>query len=88
MQNSGVLREAGEAANGAVYILAAPPAGEAAQRFSKAYAAKFGHAPELFAAEGYDIVRLIADAIAGAKGTPISGVSSVKFATTPVHRER
>jgi ABC-type branched-subunit amino acid transport system substrate-binding protein len=88
MQNSGVLREAGEAANGAVYILAAPPAGEAAQRFSKACAAKFGHAPELFAAEGYDIVRLIADAIAGAKGTPISGVSSVKFATTPVHRER
>jgi branched-chain amino acid transport system substrate-binding protein len=68
VQNPDVLREAGEAANGAVYILAAPAAGEAPEKFTNAYAARFGHTPELFAAEGYDIVRLIAEAIAAGKG--------------------
>ena len=77
-QNPDVLREAGDAANGAVYILAAAPVGEAPDRFRQAYTAKFGHAPELFAAEGYDIVRLLADAIAGEK-TPPSGVSIRDF---------
>jgi branched-chain amino acid transport system substrate-binding protein len=53
--------------------------GRAAEKFSKAYAAKFGHAPELFAAEGYDIVRVLADAIAAGKGTSISGESLRDF---------
>jgi branched-chain amino acid transport system substrate-binding protein len=65
-QNPEVLREAGDAANGAVYILAAPAAGEAPERFTRAYEAKFKHKPELFAAEGYDIIRLIAAAIVAA----------------------
>jgi len=73
VQNPDVLREAGDAANGAVYILAAPPSGTAPERFTQAYAAKFGKPPELFAAEGYDIVRLIADAVAAAKGASFSG---------------
>jgi branched-chain amino acid transport system substrate-binding protein len=79
VQNPEVLREAGEAANGAVYILAAPASGEAPQRFTDAYEAKYGRKPELFAAEGYDIVRLIADAIAANNGAPLSGSSIRDF---------
>jgi branched-chain amino acid transport system substrate-binding protein len=79
VQNPEVLREAGGAANGAVYILAAAPAGEAPEKFSKAYAAKFGHVPELFAAEGYDIVRLLADGIAAGKESSPSGSSLRDF---------
>jgi branched-chain amino acid transport system substrate-binding protein len=71
-QNPEVLREAGDAANGAAYILAAPAIGEAAERFTRAYETKFKHKPELFAAEGYDIVRLIA-AAADAAGPSHSG---------------
>ena len=71
-QNPEVLREAGDAANGAVYILAAPAVGEAPERFTRAYEEKFKHKPDLFAAEGYDIMRLIAAAIA-ATGASHSG---------------
>jgi branched-chain amino acid transport system substrate-binding protein len=79
VQNPEVLREAGDAANGVVYILAAPAAGEAPERFTAAYEAKFGKKPELFAAEGYDIVRLTAAAIAATNGTPRSGSSIRDF---------
>jgi branched-chain amino acid transport system substrate-binding protein len=75
VENPDVLREAGEAANGAVYILSAPASGEAPKKFAAAYAAKFGNRPELFAAEAYDIVRLVAGAIAAGKDRPVSGVS-------------
>jgi branched-chain amino acid transport system substrate-binding protein len=71
-QNPEVLREAGDAANGAVYILAAAAEGDAPERFTHAYEEKFKHKPELFAAEGYDIVRLVAAAIASA-GATLSG---------------
>jgi branched-chain amino acid transport system substrate-binding protein len=71
-QNPQVLRVAGEAAEGAIYILAAPAQGEAPERFARAYAARFGHAPDVFAAEGYDIVRLIAAAL-GTLGAVASG---------------
>ena len=73
VQNPDMLRQAGDAANGAVYILAAPAAGAAPQKFAEAYEAKFGKKPELFAAEGYDIVRLIAAAITATSATSPSG---------------
>jgi branched-chain amino acid transport system substrate-binding protein len=73
VENPEVLREANDAANGAIYILAAPPAGKAPESFTQAYEAKFGKPPELFAAEGYDIVRLIATAIAASSGASLSG---------------
>ena len=73
VEDPNVLREAGEAANGAVYILPAPAKGEAAERFAKAYQAKYGKKPELFAAEAYDIVHLIADAVKANPGKPING---------------
>jgi len=73
VQNPEVLREVADAANGVHYILAAAAAGEAPDRFARAYEAKFGNKPELFAAEGYDIIRLIADAITANAGKPVSG---------------
>jgi branched-chain amino acid transport system substrate-binding protein len=79
VQNPEVLRQAGDAANGVVYILAAPPSGEAPQKFTDAYETRFGRKPELFAAEGYDIVRLIAEAIAASNGTPLTGSSVRDF---------
>jgi branched-chain amino acid transport system substrate-binding protein len=79
VQNPEVLREAGDAANGAVYILAAPASGEAPEAFTQAYEAKFGKKPELFAAEGYDIVRLVGQAIAADKDKPVSGSSIRDF---------
>ena len=76
VQNPEVLRQAGDAAEGATYILAAPAAGEAVEKFTAAYEAKFGKEPELFAAEGYDVIRLIAEAIAGttAESLSVSGI--------------
>jgi branched-chain amino acid transport system substrate-binding protein len=71
-QSPDVLREVGDAANGAIYILAAPAAGEAPERFTRAYEARFKHKPEVFAAEGYDVMRLIAAAIA-ASAPALSG---------------
>jgi len=73
VQNPEVLREAGDAANGVHYILAAAATGEVPDRFARAYEAKFGKKPELFAAEGYDIIRLIADAVTANLGKPVSG---------------
>jgi branched-chain amino acid transport system substrate-binding protein len=73
VENPEVLRETGDAANGVVYILAAPATGAAPEKFTQAYEAKFGKKPELFAAEGYDIVRLIAAAIAASKDSLASG---------------
>jgi branched-chain amino acid transport system substrate-binding protein len=79
VQNPDVLREAGDAANGAVYILAAPATGPVPDAFNRAYEAKFGSKPELFAAEGYDIVRLIGKAIAADKDKPVSGAGIRDF---------
>jgi len=73
-----VLREAGDAANGAVYILAAPATGAAPEKFARAYEARFKHKAEVFAAEGYDVMRLIADAITAAGPSP-SGPSIRDF---------
>jgi len=73
VQNPEVLRQAGDAAEGATYILAAPAAGEAVEKFTAAYELKFNKKPELFAAEGYDVVRLIAEAIAGTTAESLRG---------------
>jgi branched-chain amino acid transport system substrate-binding protein len=58
-----VLREAGLAAEGAVYILPASASGDIPEKFAENYEKKFGMAPELFGAEGYDAMKLIAAAM-------------------------
>lgn len=63
VEDANVLREAGNAAEGATYILPAPAQGESSESFAKAYKRKYGKKPELFAAEAYDIIYLIAAAI-------------------------
>jgi branched-chain amino acid transport system substrate-binding protein len=79
VENPDVLRQTGDAANGAVYILAAPAEGAAPEKFVRAYEGKFSHKPELFAAEGYDVVRLIAAAIAATGAAAPSGPSIRDF---------
>jgi len=73
VENPEVLREAGDAANGTVYILAAAASGPTPQRFTEVYEGRFGSKPELIAAESYDIVRLIAEAISASAAS--SGAS-------------
>jgi branched-chain amino acid transport system substrate-binding protein len=78
VENTDVLRQAGAAAEGVVYILAASASGPAPAAFAQAHAAKYGKPPEPFAAEGYDVVRLIAAAATGA-GTPLGGAGIRDF---------
>ena len=63
VEDSNVLREAGNAAEGVIYILPAPAEGEKTDEFIQEYEKVYGIKPELFAAEGYDIIWLIANAI-------------------------
>jgi len=63
VEDPNVLREAGHAAEEAIYITPAPAEGEVANRFAKLYEDKFGKKPELFAAEAYDIIYLVVNAI-------------------------
>jgi branched-chain amino acid transport system substrate-binding protein len=79
VENTDVLRQAGAAAEGAVYILAASASGPAAAAFAQAHAAKYGKPPEPFAAEGYDVVRLIAAAAAAGVGRPLGGAGIRDF---------
>ncbi len=61
LDDPSVLSKAGEAAEGATYILPAKPNGKAVDEFIKKYKAKYNREPELYAAEGYDIIMLIKD---------------------------
>jgi branched-chain amino acid transport system substrate-binding protein len=63
MEDASVLQGAGEAAEGSIYILSAAGEGEVARTFQQAYNARFGRDPELYAAEGYDAIKLIAEAL-------------------------
>ncbi len=62
VEDPSVLKQAGAAANGAIYILPAPAEGEAAKAFAQAYEKRYGTKPELFAAEAYDIIHLVVKA--------------------------
>jgi branched-chain amino acid transport system substrate-binding protein len=59
LDDPAVIRRAGAAAEGATYILPAKPTGAAADDFARSYRERYGKAPELFAAEAYDVVMLI-----------------------------
>lgn len=72
VEDPNVLRAAGNASEGATYILPAPAEGERPEKFSKMYVDKYSSKPELFAAEAYDAIHLIADAINAPKEAYIS----------------
>lgn len=55
-----VIQNAGNAAEGATYILPAKAEGTAATDFASKYKQKYGRDPETFAAESYDTIRLMA----------------------------
>lgn len=63
VEDPNVLREAGDAADGVIYILPAPAEGKKPNEFIQKYEKVYGIKPELFAAEAYDIIWLIAQAI-------------------------
>ena len=61
LDDPAVIQRAGAAAEGATYILPAKPTGTAADDFVRAYRERYHKDPELFAAEGYDVIMLIFD---------------------------
>ena len=75
VEDPNVLREAGNAAEGVIYILPAPAEGNKPTEFAQHYEKIHGIKPELFAAEAYDIIWLFATAI---KETGKSDPSSLK----------
>ena len=78
VEDANVLREAGATAEGVVYILPAPAMGDASTKFRKAYQERYKKGPELYAAEGYDAVHLIASAFStknGSSETSLSGTT-------------
>jgi branched-chain amino acid transport system substrate-binding protein len=60
LDDPAVLQRAGTAAEGVTYILPAQSTGPAASQFAAAYQARYHTAPELYAAQSYDIVMLTA----------------------------
>lgn len=63
VEDPNVLRESGNTSEGIVYILPAEAEGNEVSEFKRLYRAKYDIEPELFAAEAYDIIKLIANAI-------------------------
>lgn len=64
-----VIQNAGSAAEGIVYILPATAEGKILETFQTRFKTKFGHEPALFAAEGYDIIKLLEKVVAEEKTT-------------------
>lgn len=63
VEDPNVLKESGTTSEGIVYILPAEAEGNEVSEFKKLYRAKYDIEPELFAAEAYDIIKLVANAI-------------------------
>lgn len=63
VEDPNVLKESGNTSEGIVYILPAEAEGNEVSEFKKLYRVKYDIEPELFAAEAYDIIKLIANAI-------------------------
>lgn len=63
IQDPSVRSALGDALEGITYILPARPEGDASVTFSEQYTSHFGTEPDLFAAEAYDAVKLIAQAL-------------------------
>jgi branched-chain amino acid transport system substrate-binding protein len=59
LDDPAVIQRAGSAAEGVTYILPAKPTGAAADAFARSYRERYGKDPELYAAEGYDVIMLI-----------------------------
>ena len=68
VEDPAVRKALGAALNGVTYILPAKPEGKVPQRFAGEYKRKHGTEPELFAAEGYDCVQLVADGVRASGG--------------------
>lgn len=65
LDDPAVIQKAGSAAEGATYILPAKPKGASADAFANDYKKKYGRDPETFAAESYDVIKLMASILEG-----------------------
>lgn len=68
LDDPAVIQKAGNAAEGATYILPAKPNGPSAENFASKYKQRYGRDPETFAAESYDVIKLIAEILSKAQG--------------------
>ena len=68
VEDSSVVKTAGNAAESAVYILAAEAKGSIVDKFKTEYKLKFGNLPELYAAEGFDAYVLIYNSVKKCNG--------------------
>jgi branched-chain amino acid transport system substrate-binding protein len=60
LDDPAVIQKAGNAAEGATYILPAKPEGASASDFTSKYKQKYEREPETFSAESYDVIKLVA----------------------------
>lgn len=68
LDDPAVIQKAGNSAEGAIYILPAKAQGAAAAQFAINYKQKYNRDPETFAAESYDVIKLIAHVLSKAPG--------------------
>ena len=59
LDDPAIVKAAGNAANGVVYIVPAPAEGQQTTEFADQYKAKYGSAPPLYAAEAFDAMYLL-----------------------------
>jgi len=81
LDDPAVIQRAGSAAEGATYILPAKAEGPMVDDFARKYREKFGRAPELYAAEGYDVIRLIDTILANSPDFSADGLKAGLYAT-------
>lgn len=82
LDDPAVIQKAGTAAEGATYILPAKPEGAAVDEFAKKYKQRYGRDPELFAAEGYDGIILIAKVLQESQTVSSDSIKSLLYRTS------
>lgn len=70
-----LLKNAGSTAEGVIYISYAKPEGVQVDAFKEAYMNKYGKEPELFAAESYDAIHIVAEIL---KANPNADATLIK----------
>ncbi len=81
LDDPAVIQKAGSAAEGAIYILPAKAEGSAADEFAKSYKQKYGRDPETFAAESYDVIKLVASILQNSPDISAEALKTGLYAT-------
>jgi branched-chain amino acid transport system substrate-binding protein len=81
LDDAAVIQKADSAAEGAVYILPAKAEGSVADEFAKSYKEKYGRDPETFAAESYDVIKLVASILQNSPDLSAEALKTGLYAT-------